>query len=346
MKYQFCIRFKDIDVNSAASKAVLDCNRIFSECGYQDYTLTVNDNSGKLKYYLFLLRQLSVFFFSIKRKSIVSIQYPLLSINAVFKYFIKATRLKRVRFFCIVHDLESLRSGGTDDKLIAEEVRNLNCYDTLIVHNEHMINWLTVHGVTVKMISLKLFDYLSADFISNGRADAAGSIVFAGNLAKSRFIYSLPQVKNKQFDLYGPGFLPDGSQVNKNLAWKGLYGPEQIQKELMGSFGLIWDGTHIDRCDEILGNYLLYNNPHKCSLYIAAGLPVIAPKSSAIGSFIKREDIGVLVDSLHELESLTIDDDRYHTMKRNVLRIRSKVITGGFFSDALKSIENDYALPG
>jgi hypothetical protein len=339
MKYQFCIRFDNIDANSAASKAVLDCNKIFHKQGYKDYTFTVGDNSNKLHYYFLLLKELAFFIVSIKRNSIVGIQYPLLSINNVFKYFIKAARLKGVKFFCVVHDLESLRTGGKVVDDISTEIRNLGFYDAVIVHNEYMMAWLKEAGLDKKMIPLQLFDYLADDFELKNSVNANGSIVYAGNLTKSKFIYSLPQIAKKRFNLYGPNFLSKDLPENTNINWIGEYNPQQIPKELAGSFGLIWDGNRIDAVDEMLGNYLHYNNPHKCSLYIAAGLPVIAPVNSAIGAFIKQFNIGLLVNSLYDLEAINVTDADYMEMRKNVAAIRDKVITGEYFFNAINSAE-------
>jgi hypothetical protein len=339
MKYQFCIRFSNIDRNSAASKAVADCNAIFSAHGYRDYTLTVGDNSKKTGYYYSLLKELLRFFFGIKKNSLVGIQYPLLSINNVFKHFIKIAKLKDVRFFCIIHDLESLRTGGKDPAQVAKEVENLNCYDEIIVHNTLMSDWLKAAGVIKPMISLTLFDYLVDDFDAKKNSDYEGRIVYAGNLVKSKFIYELPHIAGKQFAVYGPGYSKEIVQDEDKLVWMGEYSPIQIPKELKGSFGLVWDGKHIDVCDEILGNYLKYNNPHKLSLYIAAGLPVIAPIDSAIGVFIKKYNIGVLVKSLHDLENISLGMQEYELMKRSVCTIRKQVINGGYFSAALAKVE-------
>jgi hypothetical protein len=339
MKYQFCIRFNNIDVNSASSKAVLDCNKIFSACGYKDYTFTIGDNSKKVRYYFLLLKELLVFFFSVRRGSVVGIQYPLLSINNVFKYFIRLTKIKGVKFFCIIHDLESLRTGGKDIEQITQEIINLNCYDSIIVHNDAMMAWLKAAGVNKDMISLKLFDYLSGYAETEHNVNVTGPIVYAGNLRKSTFVYDLPRIKTKVFTLYGPGF-DFNNASERNLTWVGEYSPDEISGKLSGSFGLIWDGSSIEACDEVLGNYLKYNNPHKFSLYLAAGLPVIAPVDSAIGQFIREHNIGALINNLHDLENLQIDKISYETLLKNVSGIREKVINGYYFTAAIQSAEN------
>ena len=341
MKYQFCIRFNNIDKNSAASKAVLDCNEIFSRFDYKDYTITVGDNNKKFRYYCLLIKQLFLFYFSIKNRSIVGIQYPLLSINSIFKYFIRIAKIKNIRFFCIVHDLESLRSGGNDQQQINLEIANLNYYDYIIVHNDFMMSWLKQNGVVKPMISLLLFDYLCVNFKIDNTRDKEGRIIYAGNLSKSKFVYQLPQLKTK-FNIFGPGFINIETINATNVAWCGEYSPDEIPKHLKGSYGLIWDGAEINKFDDKLGNYLCYNNPHKFSLYIAAGLPVIAPEKSAIGAFIKELKIGFLITKLADIQNMAIDDASYSIMINNILKLREKVINGIFFSDALTLIERNY----
>lgn len=340
MKYQFCIRFENTTTNSAATKAVLDCNKIFSDNGYKDYTFTVWDNSNRLKYYLLLIKELCTFYLTVKKSSIVGIQYPLLSVNSVFKYFIKLARLKKVKFFCVIHDLESLRTGGKDSGRVQGEIDNLNAYDCVIVHNLKMLNWLQSNGLKSKAVNLQLFDYLSNDFEASRATDYSNTILYAGNLVKSTFVYSLNKIYNWNFKVYGPNFQPP-AVPSDNLTWDGEYSPEEIVTKLNGDFGLIWDGNSIDTCDEILGNYLRYNNPHKFSLYIAAGLPVIAPKTSAISSLILEHHIGFLVDSLRDLDDIAIEPDAYTLMKNNIKLIRERVIAGRYFDEAIKQAEKE-----
>jgi hypothetical protein len=249
-------------------------------------------------------------------------------------------KLKGVSFFCIVHDLHSLRTGGKNKALIRKEIKNLSQFDRIIVHNIEMLSWLRENGFSKNATILESFDYLSDNFeIKNTGRTSEKLIVYAGNLVKSKFIYGLHQLKSCRFNIYGPGYQPNSQTESERIQWKGEYSPEQIAKELQGNFGLIWDGQHCDACDELLGNYLRFNAPHKFSLYIAAGLPVIAPTDSAVGHFIKASNIGFLVNSLYDLDRINISDDDYLAMKRNVFMLREKIIRGHFFTSALQQTE-------
>ena len=74
-------------------------------------------------------------------------------------------------------------------------------------------------------------------------------------------------------------------------------------------FGLIWDGTGVDSCEGLYGHYMRFNSPHKLSLYVALGLPVIVWREAAIADFVLKQGIGVTVGNLLEL------DDSFHQGK-------------------------------
>jgi hypothetical protein len=337
MKYQFSIRVKKKgDQNSAASKAVLDCNVIFSKYGYQDYNLVFNEEDSKVKYYFTIISALVKFFFLIKRNSVVAIQYPML--NNIFKHFIKAARQKNVKFFCVIHDIESLRLGGKDQHAVKQEASNLNYYDNIIVHNDSMLSWLREKGVTKPMIPLGVFDYILSKKPVSNSSTFSRTIAFAGNLTKSAFVYQLTNLSTWNFKLYGPNYKSE-SVKGTNISWGGEFTPEEVVFELKGDFGLIWDGSSIEKCDDVLGNYLRYNNPHKFSLYLAAGLPVIAPADSAIGKLIKEKNIGVLVNSLNDLQQFQLSQQEFDRMKYNCIQLSQQVTTGAFFSKALEKAE-------
>jgi hypothetical protein len=337
-KYQFTIyTAKNRHANSASTKAVNDCTTLFSKFGYKNYNLLIAENTRVLFRYLTIAKKLWTFYNQLQNGSLVAIQYPML--NNVFPYFIKVARLKRVKFFCIIHDIESLRAGGQNKKLVKREIENLNYYNCLIVHNETMLKWLITQGITTAMIPLHVFDYLLKieDEKSNNHL-LAHSIVFAGNLEKSNFLYSLREIRTWNFNIYGPNFR-EKENTSLNVVWRGQYSPDKIVYNLEGNFGLIWDGDRIDRCDSALGNYLKYNNPHKFSLYLAAGLPVIAPRNSAIGKIITDLQIGILIDDLRDLDNLQVNEHYYKMLQKNCNEIRNKLISGQFFREAVEKAE-------
>ena len=106
---------------------------------------------------------------------------------------------------------------------------------------------------------------------------------------------------------------------------------------LDGQFGIVWDGNSIDSCEGASGNYLRYNNPHKLSLYMAAGIPVITWHEAAIADFVKKHAVGITVRSLRELpEALkAISDKQYEEMKSSILQIQEQVISGYYFNRAI-----------
>lgn len=135
-KYQFYISFNE-KLNTAASKATQDCRSVLSNAGYED--CSIEDLLPSDKYFRFkLIRRLTQFFFKIKPGSIVAIQYPLLSGNDEFRYFIKGARLKKVKFFCIIHDINELRYQEPSGNEIKRSSSNLNYYDCIIAHNQQM----------------------------------------------------------------------------------------------------------------------------------------------------------------------------------------------------------------
>lgn len=74
------------------------------------------------------------------------------------------------------------------------------------------------------------------------------------------------------------------------------------------------------------GQYLKLNNPHKTSLYLASGIPVIIWKEAALASFIVENNLGFAVDKLSEInEKLSqISDEQYKIMANNVKGISAE----------------------
>ena len=205
-------------------------------------------------------------------------------------------------------------------------------FDCLIAHNSKMMGWLKKCGIpSNKLISLEIFDYLNNNQILN--LNSQNDLVFAGNLVKSKFLTHWNI--NKKLKVFGIN--PD-KNYPRNIQYCGVKSPEELPKYLDGSFGLVWDGTTMITNDGVYGEYTKYNNPHKVSLYLSCGLPVIVWKEAAIAEFIENNGLGLTVASLDDLpgklENITEND--YMIFLSNVEKIMQRIRSGYFTSRAVK----------
>jgi hypothetical protein len=111
---------------------------------------------------------------------------------------------------------------------------------------------------------------------------------------------------------------------------------------LEGKYGIVWDGSSAYTCRGTAGEYLRWNNPHKLSLYLAAGVPVVTWKEAAVTAFVEKNGIGITVDSLKELpEKLkSITDDQYAAMRRQAEQFHPLLTAGFYFNRAVDTAWN------
>jgi len=259
--------------------------------------------------------------------------------------FLKST-FKNGRRIVVIHDIESIRYARKVD--ILRERFVFKNFTHAIVHSkkmaEYLKNELNFLGET---FILGFFDYLleridkekllSIPDKPNGRY----IITFAGNLAKSKFIekmlYKSP-FKGYTLHLYGKGY---NEEVREGiLELKGAFHPDELPYKIEGHFGLVWDGEEIETIAGTTGEYLRYNSPHKASLYIVSGLPLIVWKESAIYELVKQYNIGFGVSNLMELdEKLSqVTEDEYKTWKKNVVTLAETLATGKNLEELLRKI--------
>ena len=88
------------------------------------------------------------------------------------------------------------------------------------------------------------------------------------------------------------------------------------------------------------GNYLRYNNPHKLSLYLSSGLPVIVWKDSAEANFVEKNGVGLAVNSLFELSERLekLSQDEYLQLVTNAKNIMKKLKEGYYLKSAVNKI--------
>lgn len=313
------------ETNNAAGKAKNDAFDIALDCGFE---ASYNPSN---KRFIRIIQQ----FFSMKKiksADILFVQYPAID-NRLLEIMFKHMNPEGISI-ALIHDLPSIQGVRGGDKQL--EIYHLNHFTHLIVHNKKMEEYVRGMGYDGTIVSLELFDYLHNEQRDIIQEEFSNTISVAGNLTKSRYLLSLDKINGVNFDLYGIKGDMDFSNM-KNVQYKGMLPSDEIVYKLTGDYGLVWDGDAIDSCTGVYGEYLLINNPHKLSMCMAAGKPVITWKKAAISDFVNREGVGICVDSLAELNNIDLKEN-YCTCKANVLRIKEKVAKGYYLRSALHEI--------
>ncbi|MDN7146271.1 beta-1,6-galactofuranosyltransferase [Liquorilactobacillus mali] len=272
-------------------------------------------------------------FFSNDEINNVILQHPIPSPYIVDNFVKQLEKKGKTKLIIWIHDVQSLQRNG-DRKKQEWEIKLFNKADVLIVHNKKMQAWLREKKVLTPMIVLGIFDYDNPVPIQEN-VPYEKTICFAGALFKSTFLSKL-KVKHRLYT-----FGPDMPKVHsENIIYSGQFTPEELPSHLTQNFGLIWDGPEIQTCAGTFGHYQLYNNPHKASLYISTGIPVIIWSKAALADFVLENKIGVVVDSLEELDDLldNLSEEDYQVLKNNVVRLAEKLRSGYFTKNVIKQL--------
>jgi len=331
------------EVMNASSKAVNDFNSILKSLGFDPFTLNIRkDCNPFLKKVLNGLEFMKLL--RLKKNSTLVIPHPIY-INKKYIDFLKKAKLKNnLKLVFLIHDIDSLRKIFIDalDDFNYIDKTMYEISDAIIAHNEKMINYLEENGVSrKKVVNLKIFDYLAPK--AEKEISFSKTLNIAGNLDvnKSGYIKELVSIdKSVKFNLYGVNF--DNSLLkSESINYKGAFLPDEVPLQLNEGFGLVWDGQSINTCSGNTGEYLRYNNPHKLSLYLASGLPVIIWAQAAEAKFVVENKLGYAVNSINDVTSIfkSLDEQQYSEIKSNVLKISSKLQDGYFLKEAIKKVE-------
>lgn len=343
MSSKYYLNISIDEVMNASSKAVNDCNSILKSLGFDPFTLNIRkDCNPFLKKVLNGLEFMKLL--RLKKNSTLVIPHPIY-INKKYIDFLKKAKLKNnLKLVFLIHDIDSLRKIFIDalDDFNYIDKTMYEISDAIIAHNEKMINYLEENGVSrKKVVNLKIFDYLAPKV--EKEISFSKTLNIAGNLDvnKSGYIKELVSIdKSVKFNLYGVNF--DNSLLkSESINYKGAFLPDEVPLQLNEGFGLVWDGQSINTCSGNTGEYLRYNNPHKLSLYLASGLPVIIWAQAAEAKFVVENKLGYAVNSINDVTSIfkSLDEQQYSEIKSNVLKISSKLQDGYFLKEAIKKVE-------
>ena len=316
--------------NHAGSKARLDAEKIMLEEGYQPFFQNNDSNS-----------------ITLTENDVLVLQFPLLWHSLKALILTKLLRKRQFKSYLLIHDIESLRNRSIksfqdvkyaflhflQNKTVLERV------DGIIAHNDKMKDVLVQLGIPEKkIISLEIFDYLIPHF-EEKKTYEKRTVLVAGNfdIKKAKYARQLPD--NPEFSIFGINF--EEENLPQNVHYKGAFSPEALPYYLEGGFGLVWDGDSPYTCSGMFGEYLKMNNPHKASLYLASGFPIIVWRQSALSDFVTKNNCGILVDSLFEIaERLdSISNDEYEELIRNSKKIGDNIRNGHYLKVALEKCE-------
>ncbi len=324
--------------NDGGSKARSDINRVLRDRGYTELAIPFLNNCSSI------LKAIKKLILNIDSNSTVVMQVPMGRKLSLFLLIIH--KLIRFKLIIIIHDIEELRKIYIKRKyqITVERKFYQNC-DVLICHNNNMKNHLIGRNISAnKIIPIEIFDYI---LDSNEQINCninKNILIIAGNLTHERcpYVYLLKQLclKNTQIVLYGFGY---GSEDEKNekISYQGCFSPEEMPNILETGWGLAWDGESLDSCTGDTGEYLVYINQHKISLYLSAGLPVILWEKSGLAPFIKENKAGIAISSLRNIENILkqITDEQYKEMQNNARSLAQKLRKGYFAHTAIEKAE-------
>lgn len=332
-------------LSSAGNKAKTDIERIMEEMSFKNVGLMQTTYNNAVSAFLRTLASVLKSPFCLHKGDNLVLQYPL---KKYFTFVCNMAHLRGAKVIVLIHDLGSFRRKALT---VEQEIKRLNHADYVIAHNEKMKRWLENNGCKAKLGVLEIFDYLS-ETKASAKPDVKKpySILYAGalNLRKNTFLYEVGKyIRSFSFNLYGNGFEMDKAKGKEYFNYMGFVKSDDLIATAQGDFGLVWDGGSTSTCTGNFGEYLQFNNPHKTSLYIRCELPIIIWSKAALADFVRKNGIGICVDSLEELEGVlnSLTPDIYMGMKKNIQAISEKLGQGYYcqkaITSAIETIEKD-----
>lgn len=282
--------------DALAEKARDDVQRIAMENGYALRCLPARKQQGRWWQRISqtgkLLLAWSKMFLQLRHGDLLLVQYPLYPQGdaRLTRAALHMLQWKGAKTAALVHDLDSLRqvrdaaARWSDQELLPR-------FDTLIVQNERMADYLQGQGARAGVIIFgQMRDYMTDAPLPERTLAHAVCVVGDLSCKHSRYLHDLPRT-HLAWHLYGEGWKEMANR--SDITWHG-----EEPTGLSGAFGLVWDGASTRVISGAQGAYTMLTSPLAMSLYLANGLPVIVWKWSAVASFVRENNLGLVVDTI------------------------------------------------
>lgn len=323
------------DTQHAGAKAPADIRRVCLDLGFKSVDLPVvpvaRFDRRNLKRYLLGPLKLLWLIARARSTDIVLVQHPI--VGRLEKRLISRLR-GRCGTIALVHDLDIIRN---QENLKYDDLIFLSHFDVIISQNDKMLKYVADKIPSVRNVSIDLFDYLTTRDSQVIWSAAPERLYIIGNLNayKAGYLYAIQGV-NLSIWVYGPNC--EMQKLPAGVEWKGVLDMHNPAFGIVDGFGVVWDGLSADGLEGVWGRYLVYNTPHKLSMYMMLGMPVIVPSESAVASFVVNSGIGFAVGSLHEVDDLiaSLGPSAWDRLRQNVLAARRGIMAGAYTRQALR----------
>ena len=331
---------------NAAGKAMQDVFKVFTENGVKVMPgvkktapkyAKILDIPILMWYALFVLRPGDYCIFSFPEN------------NIKIKLLEKFAKKRGIKTVCFINDINSIRNGNFDKpeikKWIQKDMELIGSASIILAPNNNSKEFLQAQGITSQIITVGTWDYIIEDEYPMGNdlhePDEKWQIAFAGNLNKAPFIHHLDEIRDDNifFKLWGK--CDTFIENSRNYEHMGAVPPDELPHYIARChLGLVWDGESVHACEGGLGEYLKYNNSHKCGLYLASGLPVFVWKQSGLADFVLENKCGFVIESLDDIPDILKDlsEDEYRQLLTRVACVSKNVRRGHYLKQALEEL--------
>lgn len=265
----------------------------------------------------------------VDRDDIVLHQFPTYMSGDFEEEFQQAVQQRKAKYVLFIHDFEPLRVERKQDW----EWQLAQQADLIIAHSPAMIELFQKHGIHTAMQTIDLFDYLGQN--PSTLPDFSTVVNYAGTWQKAPWLqtYTGPEL-----NLFGsrPKRWKEVS-LPQSISWVGSFDPEAITTAFSKGFGLLWDS---DYNDKFFQSYTKINAPHKASLYLKAGLPLIVWSQSYLADLVTSNQIGFTINSLEDLATKValVSPTNYRTYQKNAKVYQTRVSNGYYTKKMLDKV--------
>lgn len=225
-----------------------------------------------------------------------------------------------IKLAVFIHDVIPLMFTN-NFYLMDQTIEMYNLADLVIAPSQKMLDTLRGYGLTVeKVIIQHMWDHPTELRLDSPKFERL--INFAGSPDRFPFLYDWKYETNLR--LFSDKRIDDPDLNIKSEGWR--YSIDLLNSlSQNGGFGLVWPQGGD-------GNYYELNISYKLSTYLAAGIPVIIPKTLSNASIIEKNNLGFVVENLQEANDLVsiISEDHYRFLLNNVWEYRELLIRGDY----------------